>query len=134
MSQIVTRSNTMAVPPQDGPSGEGAAAPSTSKASASKGKKNIPNETESPRHSLVDALQNEYQITVHQNAIDNQIVQNMGGASMDMGDPNGSLSSDYNDEDHDDIIDSDGPQDDLSLGGGWMQSTPPRIKLAVKIF
>ena len=120
MSQIVTRSNTVAVPPQDGPSGEGAATPSTSKAFTSKGKKNIPNETESPHRSLVSALQNEHQITVHQNVINNQIVQNMGG-SMDMGDPNGSLSSDYNDEDQDDIIDSDGPQDDLSLGGGWMQ-------------
>ena len=120
MSQIVTRSNTVAVPPQDGPSGEGAATPSTSKASASKGKKNIPNETESPRRSSVSALQNEHQITVHQNVINNQIVQNMGGG-MDMGDPNGSLSSDCNDEDQDDIIDSDGPQDDLSLGGGWMQ-------------
>ena len=105
------------VVPQNGPSGEGVATPSTSKASASKGKKNNPNETESPRRSSVSALQNEHQITVHQNAIDNQIVQNMGG-SMDVGDPNSSLSSDYNDEDHDDIIDSDGPQDDLSLGGG----------------
>ena len=132
MSQIVTRSNTVVVP-QDGPSGEGAAAPSTSKASTSKGKKNNPNETESPHRSSVSALQNEHQITVHQNAIDNQIVQNMGGG-MDVDDPNGSLSSDYNDEDHDDIIDSDGPQDDLSLGGGWMQLTPPQIKLAVKIF
>ena len=35
-----------------------------------------------------------------------------------MGDLNGSLSSEFNDDDHDDIVDSDGHLDDLSLVGG----------------
>ena len=119
----------MAASPPDGPSG--ADAPSTSK-----GKKNVSNEKESPRRASVSALQNEHHINVQQNSVAYQIVQNNNnvrnpvnndllhakstlGDGMDMGDPNGSLSSDYNDDDdQDDIVDSDGPQDDISLGDG----------------
>ena len=124
MSQIVTRSNSVAAPPPDRPSG--ADAPSTSK-----GKKNVSNEKESPRRALVSALQNEHHINVQQNTVANQIVQNKNVRNPVNNEPLHTESTLGGQ--HGRHVDSDGPQDDLSLAG-WMQSTPPRIKWAVKIF
>ena len=79
---------------------------------------------------------NEHDINSSQNNVVKQKVLNRGvpdsvsvdplDHDMDMGDPDGSLSSVY--DDHDDVVDSDGAHEDLSLDGGLVYMITPQTK------